>query len=83
MSLLRKTHLKQTPKPHQPQSNRSLDDNDDIIVNDEVTFGRNLKSREFGKVIHEEIDVEITDYVKFRLWLARQLALRKYDQVRG
>ena len=80
----RKTHLKLTPKPHQqPLSNRGLDDNDDIIVNDDITFGRNRKFTEFGKVIHEEIDVEITDYVKFRLWLARQLALRKYDQVRG
>jgi hypothetical protein len=84
VSLLRKTHLKQTPKPHQPyqpQSNRSLDDDNDIIVDDDITFGRNLKSRDFGKVVDEEF--LLSDYVKFRLWLARQLALRKYDQVWG
>jgi len=81
VSLLRKTHLKQTPKPYQPQSNRSLDDNNDIIVDDDITFGRNLKSRDFGKVVDEEF--LLSDYVKFRLWLARQLALRKYDQVWG
>jgi hypothetical protein len=80
VSLLRKTHLKQTPRPplqHQPQN--KLDDNDDLIIDDEVTFGRNRKAGEFGKLVHE--DVELSDYVKFRLWLARQLALEKYREV--
>lgn len=26
---------------------------------------------------------DLSDYVKFRLWLARQLALKKFDEVRG
>jgi hypothetical protein len=80
VSLLRKTHLKQTQKPLlQPQSD--LNDSDGFIIDDEVTIGRNLKSRDFGKIVHE--DIELSDYVKFRLWLARQLALRKFDQVHG
>jgi hypothetical protein len=79
VSLLRKTHQKQKQKPL--LSNHGLDDNDDIIVDDEVTFGRNRRSREFGKLVHE--DVELSDHVKFRLWLARQLALNKYHKKWG
>jgi hypothetical protein len=80
VSLLRKTHLKQTQKPL-PLSNLVVDvadDNEDIIIDDEVVFGRNLRARDFGKVVHEEII--LSDYVKFRLWLARQLALAKYEE---
>ena len=72
----RKTHLKQTQSPLLLQrSNFGLDDSD-LIIDDEVTFGRNLKAREFGKVVEDEL----SDYVKFRLWLARQLALAKYKE---
>jgi hypothetical protein len=74
--LLRKTQQKQKLKP---LSKQDLDDGEDLVIDDEVSFGRNRKSLEFGKVIHE--DVEISDYVKFRLWLARQSALRKYEEV--
>ena len=73
MSLLRKTHLRLL----RPLSN----DNDDYYVDDDVTFGRNLRSRDFGKIIHEDID--LSDHVKFRLWLARQLALKKYTEIWG
>jgi hypothetical protein len=66
---------------HQPSSNRDLDDNDNIIVDDEIVFGRNKKVDQFGKLIHE--DVELSDYVKFRLWLARQLALKKFNETRA
>jgi hypothetical protein len=76
VSLLRKTQQKQKLKP---LSKQDLDDGEDLIIDDEVSFGRNRKSLDFGKLIHE--DVEISDYVKFRLWLARQLALRKYEEV--
>ncbi len=72
----RKTHLRQTQSLLLPQrSNFGLDDSD-LIIDDEVTFGRNLKSRNFGKVVEDEL----SDYVKFRLWLARQLALAKYKE---
>ena len=75
--MLRKTQL----QLKQPLSNRDLDDNDNIVVDDEVTFGRNKKVDQFGKIIHE--DIELSDYVKFRLWLARQLALKKFNETRG
>jgi hypothetical protein len=74
-SLQRKTHLKQTQS--QPLSKRDLDDNDNLVIDDEITFGRNRNAEKFGKIIHED---ELSDYIKFRLWLARQLALRKYDK---
>ena len=79
MTLQRKTHLKQTQKPLLQRSNFGLDESD-LIVDDEVTFGRNRKAGEFGKLIHED---ELSDHVKFRLWLARQLALAKYREVHG
>jgi hypothetical protein len=75
--VLRKTQL----QLKQPLSNRDLDDNDNIVVDDEVTFGRNKKVDQFGKIIHE--DIELSDYVKFRLWLARQLALKKFTETRA
>ena len=78
MTVQRKTHQKQTQS--QPLSKFDLDDSD-LIIDDELTFGRNLRSREFGKIIHE--DLELSDYVKFRLWLARQLALKKFEEVHG
>jgi hypothetical protein len=82
VSLQRKTHLKQTQKPLlQPLSKHGLDDNDDLVVDDEVTFGRNRRAGEFGKIIDE--DPELSDYVKFRLWLARHLALMKFEEVHG
>jgi len=79
VSLLRKTHQKLTPKPLRQPSD--LDEDDGFIIDDEVTFGRNLKARDFGKVVHE--DVELSDHVKFRLWLARHLAMKKYYEVWG
>jgi hypothetical protein len=75
VTLQRKTHLRLTQS--RPLSN--LDDNDDYYVDDDVTFGRNRRAEEFGKLIHEQ-DVELSDHVKFRLWLARQLALKKYQE---
>ena len=80
MSLQRKSQLKQTQKPLLQQSKFDLDDSD-LIIDDEVTFGRNLKARNFGKIVDE--DPELSDYVKFRLWLARQLAMKKFYQVHG
>ena len=73
--------LRRQQKPNQQKplllSNFGVDDNDDIIVDDEVTFGRNRKAGEYGKLVHCD---ELSDYVKFRLWLARQLAMRAYEK---
>ena len=76
----RRTHLKQTPsQPLFQQSKFDLEDSD-LIIDDGVTFGRNIRSRDFGKIVEDD---ELSDHVKFRLWLARQLAMKKFDQVRG
>jgi len=78
--VLRKTHLKQTQsQPLLQRSKFDLEDSD-LIIDDEVTYGRNRRSAEFGKLVEDD---ELSDYVKFRLWLARQLAMKKFDQVHG
>jgi len=75
----RKTHLKQTQsQPLRQQSKFDLEDSD-LIIDDEVTYGRNRRSAEFGQLVEDEL----SDYVKFRLWLARQMALAKYIKVHG
>ena len=76
MTVQRRTHLKQTQSLLFQQSKFDLEDSD-LIIDDEVTFGRNRRSQEFGKVVEDD---ELSDYVKFRLWLARQLAMRAYDK---
>ncbi len=75
MTVQRRTHLKQTQSLLFQQSKFVLEDSD-LIIDDEVTFGRNRRSTEFGKVIEDEL----SEYVKFRLWLARQLAMAKYKE---
>jgi len=70
--------LRKTTKKSQPRSNPGGLDDSDFEVNDEITFGRNRRSAEFGRIIDE--DQELSDHVKFRLWLARQLALKKYQE---
>jgi len=75
VTVQRRTHLKQTQSPLFQQSKFDLDGSD-LILDDEVTFGRNRRSEEFGKIIEDDL----SDYVKFRLWLARQLAMRAYEK---
>jgi hypothetical protein len=74
VSLLRKTTRKT-----QLRSNPNDLEDSDYEINDEVTFGRNRQAENFGKVVEDEL----SDYVKFRLWLARQLALAKYREAHG
>ena len=76
MSLQRKTQQKLTLRPL-----NNLEDNDNLVIDDEVTFGRNRNAEKFGKIVHE--DIVLSDYVKFRLWLARQLAMKKYQKIWG
>ncbi len=75
MTVQRRTHLKQTQSLLFQQSKFDLEDSD-LILDDEVTFGRNRRSSEFGKIVEDEL----SDYVKFSLWLARQLAMAKYKE---
>ena len=73
--------LRRQLKPNQQKplllSNFGVDDNDDIIVDDDVMFGRNRQAKKFGQVIHEE-DIELSPYVKIRLALARAKAMEAY-----
>jgi hypothetical protein len=76
----RKTHLKQTQnQPLRQQSKFDLEDSD-LILDDETTYGRNRRSQEFGKLVEDD---DLSDYVKFRLWLSRQMALAKYRKAHG
>ena len=75
MSLLRKT----TRKSQLRSNPKDLEDSD-FEFNDEVTFGRNRRSLEFGKVVDDD---ELSDYVKDRLAAARELALAKYREKNG
>jgi hypothetical protein len=83
VSLLRRTQkplLKQSNQPLQPLSKNEVDDDDDIIVDDEVTFGRNRKAEQFGQVVHEDDDAPLSDYVMARLAQARELAMQAYKK---
>jgi hypothetical protein len=40
-------------------------------------------SRPRSRVNNNQDDIELSDRVKFRLWLARQLALKKFNEVWG
>ena len=73
MNLLRKTQLRQTQS--QQLSNLDLEQNS-LVIDDEIVFGRNLQSRKFGEIV----DDDLSDYVVWRLWRARQLALAKYKE---
>ena len=78
--MLRRTHLKQTQSQLLLQQSKFDLEHSDLILDDEVTFGRNRRSAEFGKLVEED---ELSDHVKFRLWLARQMALAKYREAHG
>ena len=71
MSLLRKTTRKS-----QPRSNPKGLDDSEFEINDEITFGRNRQSTQFGKLIHEDDD--LSDYVIDRLAQARARAMDAY-----
>ena len=73
MNLLRKTQLRQTQS--QQLSNLDLEQNS-LVIDDEIVFGRNLQSRKFGEIVENDL----SDYVVWRLWRARQLALAKYKE---
>jgi hypothetical protein len=63
-----------------PPSNLAFDDNDDTDYSDELDLQVGYRR---SITIVTEPDFEIDDYVKFRLWLARQLAVSKHQQVWG
>ena len=60
---------------HQPLSNPE----DTLVVDDDLVLGRNRRAKEFGKIVHEK-EIELSDYVKIRLALARMKALEAYKR---
>lgn len=52
------------------------DGDDDVVQNDDLATG--YRRRDLNKIEHEE---GISDYVRWRLFLARQLALLKYREI--
>jgi hypothetical protein len=72
-----KRQLRQSQQKPQLLSNFGIDDNDDIIVDDDVTFGRNRQAKKFGNIVHED-DEPLSDYVMDRLAQARELAMEAY-----
>jgi len=81
--VLRKTHLKQTQSQPLLQQSKFEAEDSELIIDDEVKLGRNLKSRDFGKLIDSDGDFELSNHVKFRLWLARQMAMAKFKEAHG
>ena len=63
--------------PHRKAHFLLIDDNDDVFIQDE-DLATGYRRRDLTKIEHE--DVVLSDHVRFRLWLARQLALEKYRQ---
>jgi hypothetical protein len=59
-------------------SKQGLDEDDDIIVNDDVTFGRNRQAEKFGKIVYEDDHAPLSDYVTKRLARSRALAMAAY-----
>ena len=78
MSLLRKTTKR---LQSQPRSNSGGLEEGEYEVDDELTWGRNRVAERFGKLVED--NDELSDRVKFRLWLARQIALAKYRETRA
>jgi hypothetical protein len=71
-----------SPSQQRPLLSNFLVDEDDsiIIIDDDVTFGRNRYAKTWNKLIHED---ELSDNVKLRLALARMKAMAKYQETWG
>jgi hypothetical protein len=67
-------HLRLTNQPLLLPSNYP----DALIIDDELTLGRNRRSKDFGKLV--QCQDEISDDVRWKLFLIRQLALIKYRE---
>ena len=73
------------PKPKLLRSNplrKSLiiggEDPANVIDDEDLITGYRRRDLDKSKTIQP--DADLSDYVKFRLWLARQLAMRAYEK---
>ena len=65
--------------PHRKAHFLLIDDNTDVFVQDE-DLATGYRRRDLNKIEHED---GISEYVRWRLFLARQLALLKYREIHG
>ena len=65
--------------PHRKAHFLLIDDNTDVFVQDE-DLATGYRRRDLTKIEHED---GISEYVRWRLFLARQLALLKYREIHG
>ena len=63
--------------PHRKAHFLLIDDNTDVFVQDE-DLATGYRRRDLNKIDHED---GISEYVRWRLFLARQLALLKYREI--
>jgi len=63
--------------PHRKAHFLLIDDNTDVFVQDE-DLSTGYRRRDLNKIEHED---GISEYVRWRLFLARQLALLKYREI--
>jgi hypothetical protein len=63
--------------PHRKTHFLLIDDNDDVFVQDD-DLSTGYRRRDLNKIEHED---GISDKIRWRLFLARQLALLKYRQL--
>jgi hypothetical protein len=57
----------------------AIDDDDSVFVQEE-DLATGYRRRDLNKIEHED---GISDYVRWRLFLARQLAMLKYREIHG
>jgi len=79
-------HLPLPHRQHLLLSNLSFDDEDDddaeFVQDIHVSYRRPTLVNDQDEK-ETELDGELNDHIKFRLWLARQLALAKYQEKWG
>jgi hypothetical protein len=73
--------LRQLPQQHPQLSNLCFDDDDDGTTVEDLDLHTGFRRPEVVK--NDWDDFPINDYVKLRLFLARQMALRAYEEVWG
>ena len=54
----------------------------EIVVDDDLVFGRNRRRLEFGRIVHEK-EAPLSNYVKIRLALARMKAMEAYRKAQA
>jgi len=77
---LKKWYLLRTKKIIRKSAYSSINDFDDIIIDDDVVLARNRRAQNFGRLSHENGN-DLSDFIKIRLALARIKALKRYKEM--